>query len=180
MSNRIKKGFSTKKHQWMALAAILSITFLCFTPTLSSDFIRTWDDGVYVTDNNQLKPLSFETTRNIFTRTIGSNYNPLPIFTFAIEKQLFGLNPFVFHLNNVLLHLAATGLVFWLMIAMRVRWYVVVIVSLLFGIHPMRVESVAWITERKDVLFGLFYIAALVAYTYRIRALRKERYSSCK
>lgn len=180
MSNRIKKGFSSKKHQWMALAAILLLTFLCFTPTLSSDFIRTWDDGVYVTDNKQLKPLSFETVQNIFTRTIGSNYNPLPIFTFAIEKELFGLNPFVFHLNNLLLHLMATGLVFWLMLAMKMRWYVVMIVGLLFGIHPMRVESVAWITERKDVLFGLFYIAALIAYVYRIRALKNKNTQAAK
>ncbi|MEZ4885868.1 MAG: tetratricopeptide repeat protein [Chitinophagales bacterium] len=175
MFNPSKITFPQKTHQWMALAAILVITFLCFTPTLTSDFIRTWDDGVYVTNNNQLKPLSFETVRKIFTSTVGSNYNPLPIFTFAIEKQLFGFNPFPYHFNNVLLHLGATALVFWLILAMRIRWEVAVFVSLLFGIHPMRVESVAWITERKDVLFGLFYIAALIAYTYRIRALKEKQ-----
>ncbi|MGB0929616.1 MAG: tetratricopeptide repeat protein, partial [Chitinophagales bacterium] len=174
MQSRTKNIFAQKNQQWIALSAILLLTFLCFTPTLTSDFIRTWDDGVYLTNNKQLKPLSFETIRTIFTSTVGSNYNPLPILTFAIEKHLFGLNPLPFHFNNVLLHLMATGMVFWLMLAMRVRWYVVLIVSLLFGIHPMRVESVAWITERKDVLFGLFYIAALVAYVYRIQALKNK------
>ncbi len=174
MLYRSKIAFPQKNQQWIALATILLLTFLCFTPTLTSDFIRTWDDGVYVTDNAQLKPLSFETIRTIFTSTVGSNYNPLPILTFAIEKHFFGLNPFPFHFNNVLLHLMVTVLVFWLMLAMRVRWYVVVVVSLLFGIHPMRVESVAWITERKDVLFGLFYVAALVAYVYRIQALKNK------
>ncbi len=175
MSNRLTTVFPQKKQQWMALAAILCLTFVCFTPAINSSFIRTWDDAIYVIDNPQLKPLSFESIKTIFSNTIGGSvYSPLTSLSFAIEKQLFGLNPMPFHLNNILLHLINTALVFWLMLAMRIRWEIVVVVSLLFGIHPMRVESVAWVTERKDVLFGLFYIAALVAYVYRLRALKAK------
>ena len=163
-----------QKQRWLILAGILLLTFVCFFPTLGAEFINTWDDGIYITGNEQLKPLSLEAVYHIFTSTIGSNYNPLPIFTFAVEKQLFGLNPFYFHLNNILFHLLATAMVFYLMLAMRVRWQVVVIVTILFGIHPMRVESVAWITERKDVLLGVFYIAALIAYMHRLQALRRK------
>jgi hypothetical protein len=103
------------------------------------------------------------------------NYNPLPIFTFAIEKYFFApnpeLNPFVFHFNNLWMHLVYTALVFAIFTKLEMSLAAAFIDALLFGIHPMRVESVAWITERKDVLYGMFFLASLFTY---IRYLKSE------
>ena len=93
------------------------------------------------------------------------NYNPLTIWTFAIENRIYGINdPGPWHATNVFLHLLCVFLVYRISLLLGLRWQGSLFVALLFGIHPMRVESVAWITERKDVLFGLFYLAALFLY----------------
>jgi tetratricopeptide (TPR) repeat protein len=107
--------------------------------------------------------------KSIFTSGVIGNYNPLPILTFAIEKYFFSPDPakapFIFHFNNLWMHLACTAMVFLLLRKMRLSLPAVFIGTLLFGIHPMRVESVAWVTERKDVLYGMFFLGALVTYT---------------
>src|SRR5206468_290810 len=82
----------------------------------------------------------------------------------------FGLNPRVFHFNNLLLHLICVALVFYFLLKLKVSVWGAALGALLFGIHPMRVESVAWITERKDLLFGAFYLAALLAYVGFLQA----------
>ncbi len=149
---------------WLPPAVAVVLTFLVFLPTLSSGFVD-WDDGVNVYANPALDAFDWKHIKAIFSSTIIGNYNPLPILTFAIEKAVFGLNPRVLHFDNLLLHLLCVGLVNRLLVLWKVEGWVAGFAALLFGIHPMRVESVAWITERKDVLFGAFYLGALVSYT---------------
>lgn len=128
---------------------------LLFFPTFSNDFVN-WDDGENIYDNADLVAFDWNSMPKIFTSNIMGGYNPLPIFTFAIERAFFGLNPVVFHTNNLLLHLICVFLVFRIGLLMKLNQWHAAILALLFGIHPMRVESVAWATERKDVLFGAF------------------------
>lgn len=165
-----KKQHAVTKHalnkkNGIILFILLGITFLAFLPSLQAEF-NNWDDDLYVVDNPYLFSFSIENIKNIFTNPISGNYNPLTIFTFAIERHFFGLNPFPYHLNNVLLHLFCTGLVFWLVRLLKLPFIGAIVVTALFGLHPMRVESVAWVTERKDVLFGVFYIGAMISYLY--------------
>lgn len=150
----------------MGLLLVLAITFVAFIPALNNEF-NNWDDDRYVTDNELLKDLSASTVADIFnpnTGIINYGYTPLPVLTFAIEKQIWGLNPLPYHINNLLLHLMCVALVFWLMRLLKLRLEAAFLVALLFGIHTMRVESVTWVTERKDVLFGAFYLASMVLY----------------
>jgi tetratricopeptide (TPR) repeat protein len=147
----------------MGLLLVLAITFVAFIPALNNEF-NNWDDDRYVTDNTLLTDLSGKAIVDIFTTPVNAVYCPLVVLSFAVEKQLFGLNPLPFHINNVLLHLMCVALVFWLMRLLKLRLEAAFLVALLFGIHTMRVESVTWVTERKDVLFGVFYLASMVLY----------------
>jgi protein O-mannosyl-transferase len=157
------------KGDLLPLLGILAVSFVVFIPTLSADFVY-WDDDRYVLDNTLLQPLSWKTVRNIFTTPVSNSYNPLVILSLAVDKQLFGLNASYYHWHNVFLHLVCTGLVFWWMRLLPISRMGAVIIAVLFGIHTMRVESVAWVTERKDLIFGIWFVAAGIAYMYFIRA----------
>lgn len=152
----------------MSLAAALLITFACFFNTTNNDFVN-WDDDRNFYENELVISANSENfwsnSSKIFSTTVIGNYNPLTIWTFAVEKQVFGLdNPGKWHGTNVFLHLLCVFFVFRVCLLLGLSWPGALVVSLLFGIHPMRVESVAWVTERKDVLFGLFYLWALYIY----------------
>lgn len=150
---------------WIALL----ITFACFYNTLQNKFVN-WDDDQNFVENplvvNFNKGTFIENTIEIFKSPTIGNYNPLSILSLAIDKAIYGLdNPSGFHFTNLLLHLICVILVYQLVLALKLSRTTAFFVALLFGIHPMRVESVAWVTERKDVLFATFYLAALLQYT---------------
>ena len=149
---------------WMYLLPVLTVAFLLFIPVLQNGFTN-WDDVLYVTQNALLKDLSMEGLKNIFTTPIVSNYHPLTILSLALNYQFAELSPMSYHLTSVLLHLCNTALVFLLVrqLSSGNNW-VSAFVALLFAIHPMHVESVVWISERKDLLYTLFYLAAMIVY----------------
>jgi tetratricopeptide (TPR) repeat protein len=151
-------------NQAVLLIAILIITFIAFLPSLSNQFITTWDDNVYVTENPMITHLNWESIRGFFTTQRNGTYVPLPLLTWAVEFKLFGLNPFPYHLDNLLLHLLCTLLVFYFFRLLRLPSIYAALGALFFGIHPMHVESVVWVTERKDLLFCLFYLGSLIIY----------------
>lgn len=165
------------------LLALLLITFVALLPCLSLGFVD-WDDPANVLTNPQLAGFegdwSWKAVAHIFTSSTSGNYNPLSIFTFAIEKYLFapvpGSAPFIFHFDNLWMHLVSTGVVFYIFRKLGLSDLAAFVGALFFGIHPMRVESVAWVTERKDVLYGMFYLLALNAYINYINATDKKKY----
>ncbi len=165
-----------KVQYWLAAAIVL--TLIAYLPAFFNGFVN-WDDPYYVNSNDYIKSLSFSNLKSIFSESVAGNYHPLTILTLAIEYQLVGLKPFLYHFNNILLHLLNTGLVFYLIYLISNRKIEVAgVVALFFGIHPMHVESVAWVSERKDVLYSAFYLAALIAYTKHI--FHKKRLRSTK
>lgn len=150
---------TTEYLKWMLF--VLVITAICLSPMLGNEFTN-WDDEGYVTKNPLLKGPDWA---GIFTKPVVSNYHPLTIITLAINYQLSATEPFFYLLVNYLLHLLNTGLVFyfaWLISGKKLP--VAFLTALLFGIHPMHVESVAWISERKDVLYTLFFLWSLIRY----------------
>ncbi|HPS72829.1 MAG TPA: tetratricopeptide repeat protein [Bacteroidales bacterium] len=153
-----------KQAVYLLSAALIVAVFITFFPVVHHEFVN-WDDDQNVYENHQIDNLSAENIRAIFTTPVLGNYNPLPILTFAIEKQFFGLDPGMYHLDNLLLHILNTLLVFFLARGLGLRLPGAFLLAMLFGIQPMRVESVAWVTERKDVLYGFFTLAALLCYT---------------
>jgi cellulose synthase/poly-beta-1,6-N-acetylglucosamine synthase-like glycosyltransferase len=148
---------------------ILLYTFIVFYPSIKYDFVN-WDDDVNIIKNSNVTDFD---VRGIFSESVIGGYNPLSVLSFAVDYKLVGGEPWLFHLNNVLLHLLCTLLVFVLMKRLGASFFVSFLVSFLFGIHPMRVESVVWITERKDVLFGFFYLFSMVLY---VEFLQKKKW----
>ncbi|KQC07024.1 MAG: hypothetical protein APR62_07205 [Smithella sp. SDB] len=150
-----------KKHDCLMILLVLIVTAFVFSGSLALDWTN-WDDDLLIYENRLVKE---GTIKDIFTKPADYNtYNPLVIVSFALEWKLVKDNPFIYHLDNLLLHLLCTllALLFFRRMGLSILWSG--FAALLFGIHPMRVESVAWITERKDLLYGLFYLAALLTY----------------
>jgi protein O-mannosyl-transferase len=148
--------------RWAPLVVVL-FTGLLYIRSLQNN-LTSFDDDFYITNNPFLKDFSLKGIAAIFTSFYSSNYHPLTTLTWFFEYHLFGINPLPYHLVNVLLHLVNTWLVYKLVSKLSGNVNTALIVSLLFGIHPMHVESVAWVSERKDVLYAAFYLSALMAY----------------
>ena len=145
-------------------AVILVLTFISFFPSLKGDFMQTWDDEKYVTANPVIRELNAGTIRQMFTRPVNGTYVPLPLLTYAVNYKLSGDSPMPFHATSLFFHLLSTLLVFMILRLLNIDLLYAAFGALLFGIHPMRIESVAWISERKDVMYGFFYLAAVFAY----------------
>jgi tetratricopeptide (TPR) repeat protein len=145
------------------LVLVLLSVFALYAGVLKAQFTN-WDDDVHLYENVSVLSLDLEHRERIFTEKINKIYIPLTTLSFAVEHHFFGFNPFVYHLDNLLLHLANVLLVYCLASRLGLSAAAAVLAALLFGIHPMRVESVAWITERKDVLYAHFYLWALLSY----------------
>ncbi len=133
-----------------------------------------WDDGVYITSNPLIEDLDFSSVRAMFTHFYVKLYVPLVFLSYSVDHAIGGLHPLPYHLQNVLWHVGTTLLAFRLMQKLGLRPMQAWVAALLFGIHPLRVESVAWITERKDVMFGFFFFAGLLSHLrYRESDQRK-------
>ncbi len=157
------------------MIVIIILTFIAFLPTLKNDFILTWDDKSYIVDNPVIRELSLASLRAMFTTQVGGTYVPLPLLSYAIEYRIFGLDPVAFHATNLFLHLVCTGLVFRILIKLKLAPAFAAVAALIYGIHPMGVESVAWATERKDLLYGVFYFGSLLLYIYYVTDPSRSR-----
>lgn len=168
------------KHHNMAKKAIIGfvillVTYLALSPVLENGFTN-WDDPKYILDNHIIKDLSWERTKSIFLdedRKSGL-YAPLTYLSWAVEFNYVRLDPYLYHLDNLLLHLLNTGLLYAFILLLTGRIEIAVITAILFGVHPMHVESVSWITERKDVLYTFFFLLSLLCYTRYVKGERKK------
>lgn len=106
-------------------------------------------------------------------------YQPCFLFSYSIEYHFFGFNPLAYHATNLIFHLLNCLLVFWIVSFLTENLFVCVFTALLFGIHPMHVESVAWVTERKDVLCSFFFLGSIAAYLAYRRTGGKKYYGIC-
>ncbi len=144
-----------------AAIVLVAITANAYAPVFRCGYI--WDDDSYVTRNATLE--SADGLRRIwFDLGATPQYYPLVFTSFWIEYQLFGHNPAVSHAVNVLLHCASAVLVWRVLRRLGLPEPAAWLAGLIFGVHPVHVESVAWITERKNVLSGVCYLGALLAY----------------
>ena len=158
--------------QWLVAGGIALLTWFFFKVCLDNQ-ITNWDDPGYIKDNPLIKDVSAEGIKNIFSTSVMGNYHPLTILSYAIEYSYVQLKQefyYVYHRDSVLLHIAVTLLVYWFINVLTKRPVAAIVTALLFGLHPMHVESVAWLAGRKDVLYGMFFMAALIAYVYYIGA----------
>lgn len=154
--------FSTKK-TILLLAGICLYCFMLYYSSFSNDFTLR-DDDDYVTKNYLLGDLSWNGIKKIFVTLYYNGHLPVTILSLAFDYHFWGLNPVGYHITNFALHIINTILVFQVIKTISKRNEVALLSCLLFAIHPLGVQSVAWIAERKNVLYTTFYLAAMWSY----------------
>jgi protein O-mannosyl-transferase len=169
---------SLRTWSWGLTALIPTLLF--YLPALSCDFLN-WDDPDLIVDNAHLSYLNGDFLHWAFTTFKGGYWMPMVWLSLALDYRIGGPGSYVFHLDNLLIHGLNTLLVFWLSIQIFLVWDntkgtpqagekqgwqapSACLAALLFGLHPLHVESVAWAIERKDVLYGAFFLSSLCAY----------------
>jgi len=168
----------TMKEKKQILLCILLIglaTFVSYYPSLQNGFTN-WDDNHMVTENYMIRSLSLPNLARIFTSMHYAHYHPLVVLTYSVEYRFFGLDPFIYHSTNLAIHIVNSLLAFWLVRSLRGGLIVPLVAGVLFGIHPLHVESVAWVTERKDVLYTAFYFLSLIMYVKYVRSGKTKYY----
>jgi len=169
---------SATREKWaFALAFLLVVTTVAlYHPVKRFPFI-TFDDRDYVTRNFQIQSgLDWDTVQWAFTTFYASNWHPLTWLSHALDCQLFHLNPAGHHGTNVLLHAVNAGMLFWVLWRATGCLGRSIMVAALFALHPINVESVAWVAERKNLLSMFFLILALGAYRWYALKPRIDRY----
>jgi len=172
--------------RWLAPSLVVAATAMAFLPTLENGFLA-WDDATNFLKNPHYRGLGWQQLRWMFTTFLLGPYQPLSWVTLGLDYLIWGMNPFGYHLTNVILH-AANALVFYFLArrllsialaASREELSLQIgasLAALLFALHPLRVESVAWVTERRDVLSGLFFLLAIRCYLNMAQAATASAY----
>jgi protein O-mannosyl-transferase len=147
-----------------AIALLIFLNIVVFGQTATFDFVA-FDDHTYLLNNPQFKDgLTFENIRWSFTTGYFVNWHPITWLSFFLDNQLYGMDARGYHVTNVIIHILASILIYLALFRMTKKTAESLIVAILFAIHPQHVQSVAWISERKDVLSAFFMGLALLAY----------------
>jgi Tfp pilus assembly protein PilF len=160
---------SSGKHMDFVISLLLVVAvFLVFGQTLRHGFVNYDDDQYFYANPHVLAGLTWHGVKWAFQNNYASNWHPLTWLSLMFDAQCFGPGATGPHLTNVLLHAASAVLLFWLLRRMTgARWRSAAVAAL-FAVHPLHVESVAWVSERKDVLSGLFFMLTLGAYVRHV------------
>lgn len=165
-----KNEWWKERKNWYIIGSILLLAFAVFSPSFNNEFLN-WDDDLYVTENETIQA-PFDNWGEIWdiNRQLVGNYHPMTELSLAFNYAISGYEISSYHWTNILLHLMNTFLVFaFIMQVTRGKLWVAGVTAALFGLHPMHVESVTWIAERKDVLYTFFFLSGLMAFVRYIR-----------
>jgi Flp pilus assembly protein TadD len=164
MLNKI--NISSNRKKLIVYLILTVVTFAVFWQVNQFDFINL-DDNVYVTENLHIQSgITLDGFRWAFSTTYAQFWHPLTWLSLMFDYQLYGLNAGGYHLTNLILHVLSTLLLFWLFNRMTGAIWPSAFVAAFFALHPLHVESVAWIAERKDVLSAFFWMLTLCLYVY--------------
>jgi len=173
------KPDSGKRSVALICAVLAGVTLAAYWPVLGCDFVD-FDDDEYVTENQHvLKGLTFDGVKYAFSIAEAentSNWFPLTWLSHMLDCELFGQNAGLHHLTNLLIHTAGTVVLLLVLVSMTGRIWSSAFVAAAFALHPLHVESVAWIAERKDVLSGFFWFLTMACYLRYTRASGKGNY----
>jgi tetratricopeptide (TPR) repeat protein len=162
-------------HHWV-LVILAIVTFLVYWQVTTHDFIN-FDDDKYITNNHHVNSgISLKNIYWAFTTFYASNWHPLTWLSHMVDCQLFGLNPGMHHLINLIFHVLNALLLFVVFRKMTGELWKSAFVAALFSLHPLHVESVAWVAERKDVLSTFFFMLTLIAYVRYVESPSIKRY----
>ena len=141
---------------------IVTLTFLVYWNCLSHEFLFNWDDPEYVVNNPAIRGLTFINIEKAFTSFYVGNYSPIQIISYMIDYSIWGLNPKGFILTNIILHACNGVLVYLILFRYFNNPLPALISALLFVSHPVQVESVAWVAQRKNVVAMFFFLLPFV------------------
>lgn len=153
-----------KLNQIILFFSLLFVTFIIFFPAVDSKFADLDDSMMVIFNKPTQQGLTLKNITNIFSVSHEGLYHPMVTLSYTAERYFFGLTPELYHLNNVLLHLLNTFLVFLIFLRLSKSFAISYIVTVLFALHPAHVEAVAWISSRKDTLYSLFYLFSILFY----------------
>jgi protein O-mannosyl-transferase len=170
-----EKPFSLKSTV-LVLLALVALNLIIYAPSLHFGFLH-YDDSIYVSENVEVaQGFTWHGLLWAFNLGYAANWHPLTWLSHMLDVQLYGMVAERHHLTSILLHIANSLLLFWLLCRTTRAWRRSAVVALLFAVHPLHVESVAWIAERKDVLSTLFWMLTFHAYvSYTRRPLHRYR-----
>ncbi len=152
------------RKNFLYLTTALLLTAIVFSSSLRNGW-SGYDDHIYIENNPLIRDISAAgLLEMVKTTEVNGSYSPLSLYTFGLNYRLGKLDPGAYHLTNCILHLANTGLCFWFILLLTGSRQGAFFISMIFGIHPMHVEAVAWISSRKDLLFTFFTLAGLILY----------------
>lgn len=167
---------SNRRANILIVLLLMAITIAVYWPVLGHRFNR-YDDDLYVTQNPMVsRGLSWEGVLWAFRESHAANWHPLTWISHMVDSQIYGLRPAGHHATNLLLHIANTLLLFYVLTRMTGHRWRSAFVAALFAIHPLHVESVAWVAERKDVLSTLFWLLTMLAYLRYVERPSTARY----
>jgi len=169
--NEIAGRLFSSRRAFIFALVLAAVTIFAYRPAWNGGFL--WDDDVYIT-NNELLTAPDGLRRIWFSLDSPSQYFPLVYTTFRIEHGLWGLDSTGYHWVNLVLHVA-NALLVWLVLA-RLKLPGAWLAGAIFALHPVQVESVAWITERKNVLMGFFFLLTLLAWIAFVDGRTKRRW----
>lgn len=162
------------RRELLIASALAILTLGVYWPVGTHEFIL-FDDPEFIAHNPHVRAgLTWETVKYAFTASVAGNWHPVTTLSHALDCQVFGVDSGAHHLANAAFHTANALLLFFLLQSMSGATWRSAIVAGLFALHPLRVESVAWIAERKDVLSGFFFMLTLLAYTKYARAKSRK------
>lgn len=159
--------YKTHKNLFSLLIIIL-LTLIVYSGSIQND-LTNWDDDRHITNNADIKEISARNIKSMFSTSYVGMYHPLTTLSFAVEYSLFGLSPAVFHGTNLLLHLLNVIMVYLLVLSLFSDFRAALFTAFIMALHPMHAESVCWVTERKDLLYTLFFTGALVSYVMYLK-----------
>ncbi|OHB36068.1 MAG: hypothetical protein A3G70_03130 [Planctomycetes bacterium RIFCSPLOWO2_12_FULL_39_13] len=153
-----------KRAQILIYFVIIIITFFTYFNSLQNEFINYWDDNTYITGNDLIKTLNFSNLKLIFSSFFFTEYYPINLLSYAIDYHFWGLNPLGYHITNVFLHSLNAILIFKIITTMVNRFSVASIATIIFITLPVNVETVVWVSERKNMLSFLFFLVSFYLY----------------
>jgi tetratricopeptide (TPR) repeat protein len=169
---------------WLIPVALALVTSVVLSPALSNGFVN-WDDQINLTGNEEYRGLGPAQLKYFFTTVLMGHYIPLTWLTFGLDYVLWGMNPTGYHLTSLLLYAANAAVLYLVALRLLARAATLagiplrlgaVAATLFFTLHPLRAESVAWATERRDVLSGLFFLLTILVYLKMCEASGRRRY----
>ncbi len=145
------------------ILALVAATLLTYLNTLDNGFVN-WDDDSYVYENSSIRASTLSNIKEFFSRSYVSVYVPMTMLSYMLDYQLWELDPFGYHVTNVLLHILNVILAFLLLNLLLKNRIASFLCAFIFALHPVQVESVAWISERKNLLSSLFFFLSFISY----------------